>query len=140
MPTDRVLILSPVKTVPRVYQLKPIQTPLQKSSISTSVIQTLQLQKNPQNGSEKTYDIKYNSTYNNFNSNSAIGQRSSNSRFHPEQQKVPSHSHLCRNEPYAQCKSCSCLTQLSKLSDFVCQTCRSSSTAPSTPGPSTKTH
>jgi len=146
---------------PRVYHLKPVQTALQKSSISTSVIQTLQLQQNQSGpgGSEKTYVIKYNnSTYNNSTNQgttilqtgnhaqtgkvkgSAIllgGHTSAHTRPGVAGGQVASntagHRGVCRNEPYAQCKLCSRLIQLSQMSNFVCPTCQN------TPGSSSTT-
>ena len=138
---------------PRVYQLKPVQTALQKSSISTSVIQTLQLQQNQSSsGSEKTYVIKYNnSTYSNSTNPGTIRQTgTSSNKVKGSAILVGSPSHnrpvttaatssngghrgLCRNEPYAQCKLCSRLIQLSQMSNFVCPNCQN------TPGPSSTT-
>ena len=127
------LILSPVQkssesssaVQPPVYRLtNHASTPLQKSSIGTSVIQTVQLAQQ----NEKTYVIKQQSHQN-------PSQSQTNQIQHCKRGSVVRMT--CRNETYAQCTKCQVLVQLQvsassnhlNMDKFVCQTCLSSSTS-----------
>ena len=120
------LILSPVvssESSPPVYRLtNHASTPLQKSSLGTNVIQTVQLQQSQTDS--KTYVIK---------GQTIPTQQHNQQRQGGIQQCRSSVVHLnnriCRNETYAQCTKCHVLVQLNKsinLEQFICQTCLSS--------------
>ena len=140
---------------PPVYRLSR-GTPLQKSSLGTSVIQTVQLHQQ----NEKTYVIKPANQANNqvnqilLNSKSQSRKRLINATLRyinnwesssvvinfPDKMVQKSayyrnsvvhvNNRICRNDTYAQCTRCQALVQLSrpvKLEQFVCQSCLSSS-------------
>lgn len=148
MPNDRVLILTPVKALGQsgsskpMYQIstgqKPHRTAFQSSSMTTSVIQTLQLQRQPQSqssggtgstGSSQTYVIKMNP--NRLTEQNAGGSRRPHYSGGVIQAptfggRSPAHE-SCASDPYAQCMSCSKLYRLEQIkkinNEFRCVHC-----------------
>lgn len=110
----------------RIYQMvttasKQNRSALQTGSMTTSVIQTLQLQRNPNHtsgqNSGQTYVIKMNPNRLQMSQqNSVITQR-------PLQHSV----NQCNNEPYAQCTFCKKLFKLDQIKQesngFRCTYC-----------------
>ena len=150
VPNDRVLILTPVKTLGQsgsskpMYQMvtgqKPHRTAFQTSSMTTSVIQTLQLQRQPTSqsgggttgGSSQTYVIKMNPNRLTEQAGTTGGRRPFSGGVIQAPTfggRSPSHD-ACASDPYAQCMSCHKLYRLEQVkkinNEFRCVHCHKS--------------